>query len=60
MRSEAIFRAREIISNKYKLCQTVAKAVRVLNVSSRDTQRTINEAFERVAIVSDPPIVVVP
>ena len=56
MRSEAIFRAKEIIANKYKLCQTVAKASRRLHVSSTDTQGTINQAFERVSIGSDTPI----
>ena len=29
MRSEAIFRAKLMIENKYSLCQTVSKATRV-------------------------------
>jgi hypothetical protein len=53
MRSEAIFRAKEIIGNKYKLCQTVSKATRMLHISSRDTQATINDAFARIAVGSD-------
>ena len=56
MRSEAIFRANEIIANKYKLCQTVAKATRSLHISSRNTQETINNAFERIVTSSDVPI----
>lgn len=59
MRSEAIFRAKEIIANKYKLCQTVAKAARRLHISSTDTQGTINQAFERIAKGSDTPIAVI-
>jgi hypothetical protein len=57
MRSEAIFRAKEIIANKYKLCQTISKATRRLHVSSRNTQETINNAFERVAAGSDLPVI---
>jgi hypothetical protein len=53
MRSEAIFRAKENIANKYKLCQTVSIATRRLHISSRNTQETINNAFERVASGSD-------
>jgi len=58
MRSEAIFRAKEIIANKYKLCQTVSKATRRLHISSRDTQKTINNAFARIAVGSDVPILI--
>ena len=49
MRSEAIFRAKKVIENKYSLCQTVSKATRVLHISPRGTQETINAAFDRVA-----------
>ncbi len=49
MRSEAIFRAKEMIANKYCLCQTVSKATRLLHISSRNTQETINSAFAKVA-----------
>jgi len=56
MRSEAIFRAKEIIANKYKLCQTVSKATRRLHISSRNTQETINNAFERIATGSEIPV----
>jgi hypothetical protein len=58
MRSEAIFRAKEIIDNKYKLCQTVSKATRMLHISSRDTQATINDAFARIAVDSDLPVLI--
>jgi len=58
MRSEAIFRAKEIITNKYKLCQTVSKATRMLHVSSRDTQATINDAFARIAVGADLPVLI--
>ena len=58
MRSEAIFRAKEIIANKYTLCQTVSKATRMLHVSSRDTQATINDAFARIAVDSDSPVLI--
>jgi hypothetical protein len=58
MRSEAIFRAKETIANKYKLCQTVSKATRMLHISSRDTQATINDAFARIAVGSDLPVLI--
>ena len=58
MRSEAIFRAKEMIENKYSLCQTVAKATRVLHISPRGTQETINAAFDRVAAGSKFPIAI--
>ena len=49
MRSEAIFRAKETLSNRYQLCQTAAKTTRRLHVASRNTQDTINLAFEKIA-----------
>jgi hypothetical protein len=49
MRSEAIFRAKEIIDNKYQLCQTASKTTRLIHVASRDTQETINSAFKKIA-----------
>ncbi|HEX7158820.1 MAG TPA: hypothetical protein VF214_07385 [Edaphobacter sp.] len=49
MRSEAIFRAKEIIENRYQLCQTASKTARLIHVASRDTQETINNAFEKIA-----------
>jgi hypothetical protein len=49
MRSEEIFRAKEMIENKYSLCQTVSKATRRLHISPRSTQETISTAFARVA-----------
>lgn len=57
MRSEAIFRAKEILPNRYQLCQTAAKTTRLLHVSSRNTQETINSAFEKIA--ADSPVVAV-
>ncbi len=56
MRSEAIFRAKEVIENKYRLCQTVSKATRRLHVSSRNTQETINNAFAKIAVSSEFPV----
>ena len=53
MRSEIIFRAKEIIANKYMLCQSVAKATRRLHISSANTQETINSAIERIASGSE-------
>jgi hypothetical protein len=53
MRSEIIFRAKEMIDNKYQLCQTAAKATRRLHISSRNTQETINNAFTRIAADAD-------
>ena len=50
MRSEAIFRAKEAVSNRYQLCQTVAKAARRMHVGSQNPQDTINSAFEKVAV----------
>jgi hypothetical protein len=49
MRSELIFRARETVTNKYKLCQTASKATRRLHISSTNTTDTINSAFARIA-----------
>jgi hypothetical protein len=49
MRSELIFRAKETVSNKYKLCQTASKATRRLHISSKNTTDTINSAFARIA-----------
>jgi hypothetical protein len=56
MRSEMIFRAKVNIENKYELCQTAAKATRRLHVSSSDTQKTINNAFVRIATEAAAPI----
>jgi hypothetical protein len=53
VRSEIIFRAKEMIENKYQLCQTASKATRRLHISSRNTQETINNAFARIAEDSD-------
>ncbi len=49
MRSELIFRAKESVDNKYRLCQTVSKATRRLHISSKNTTETINNAFTRIA-----------
>jgi hypothetical protein len=49
MRSDSVFRAKEIIANRYQLCQTVSKATRKIHISSRNTQETINSAFEKIA-----------
>ncbi len=49
MRSELIFRARETVDNKYKLCQTASKATRRLHISAKNTTDTINDAFIRIA-----------
>ncbi|MGF7181635.1 hypothetical protein HDF11_003156 [Tunturiibacter psychrotolerans] len=49
VRSELIFRARETVDNKYKLCQTASKATRRLHISARNTTDTINDAFSRIA-----------
>ena len=49
MRSEAIFRAKETIANKYSLCQMVSKATRRLHIAPHSTQETINSAFATIA-----------
>ena len=49
MRSEAIFRAKETIENKYQLCQMASKTTRRIHIPSRNTQETINSAFEKIA-----------
>jgi hypothetical protein len=56
MRSELIFRAKESVANKYKLCQTASKATRRLHISSRNTPDTINNAFTRIAEGFDIPL----
>ncbi|WP_263379911.1 DNA-directed RNA polymerase subunit omega [Granulicella paludicola] len=58
MRSEIIFRASEAIDNKYKLCQTVAKATRRLHIGSQEMNQTINNAFLRIA--AEAPVRVIP
>jgi hypothetical protein len=59
MRSEAIFRAKKMIENKYSLCQTVSKATRVLHVSPRSTQETISSAFDQIASGANVPTPVI-
>jgi hypothetical protein len=49
MRSEAIFRAKETLSNRYQLCQMAAKTTRRMHIASRNTQDTINSAFQKIA-----------
>jgi hypothetical protein len=49
VRSELIFRARETVDNKYKLCQTASKATRRLHIAAKNTTDTINDAFSRIA-----------
>lgn len=49
MRSEAIFRAKETVGNKYELCQMASKTTRRIHIPSRNTQDTINSAFEKIA-----------
>jgi hypothetical protein len=56
VRSELIFRAKETVANKYKLCQTASKATRRLHISSKNTPTTINNAFVRIADGSDIPL----
>jgi hypothetical protein len=53
VRSELIFRARETVDNKYKLCQTASKATRRLHISAKNTTDTINDAFARIADEDD-------
>ena len=56
MRSELIFRAKETVDNKYKLCQTASKATRRLHIASKNTSDTINSAFSRIAEDFDIPV----
>jgi hypothetical protein len=58
MRSEAIFRAKEKIENKFSLCLTVSKATRRLHIAPRSTEETISSAFARIAAGSDLPIAI--
>ena len=58
MRSEEIFRAKEMIDNKFSLCLTVSKATRRLHVSPRSTGETISSAFAKVAEGPDVPVVI--
>ena len=55
MRSEAIFRAKETIENKYQLCQTVSKTTRMLHVANQNTQETISNAFTTIASSKESP-----
>ena len=56
MRSEAIFRAKETIANRYQLCQMAAKTTRTLHIPSRDTQATITSAVEKIADSKELPV----
>ena len=56
MRSEEIFRAKEMIENKYSLCLLVSKATRKLHISPRSTQETISSAFAKIANGSKSPV----
>jgi hypothetical protein len=58
MRSEAIFRAQEIIENKFSLCLTVSKATRRLHIAPRSTQETISSALARIAAGADLPVLI--
>jgi hypothetical protein len=49
VRSELIFRARETVDNKYKLCQTTSKATRSLHIAAKNTTDTINDVLLRIA-----------
>jgi hypothetical protein len=60
MRSELIFRAKETVDNKYKLCQTASKATRRLHIASKNTSDTINSAFSRIADDFDVAVVTSP
>jgi hypothetical protein len=53
VRSELIFRAKETVDNKYKLCQTASKATRRLHIAAKNTTDTINTAFLRIACGDD-------
>jgi hypothetical protein len=56
MRSEAIFRAKKMIDNKFSLCLTVSKATRRLHISPRSTGETISSVFVKVAEGADLPV----
>jgi hypothetical protein len=56
MRSEAIFRAKEMIDNRFSLCLTVSEATRRLHLSPRSTGETISSVFVKVAAGSDFPV----
>jgi hypothetical protein len=60
MRSEAIFRAKEALSNNYQLCQMAAKTTRRMHVPSQNPQDTINSAFQKIAADSTLAIAVNP
>ena len=60
MRSELIFRARETVDNKYKLCQTTSKATRRLHIAAKNTTDTINDALSRIAGGDDASLLVNP
>jgi hypothetical protein len=49
VRSELIFRARETVDNKYKLCQTTSEATRRLHIAAKNTTDTINDVLARIA-----------
>ena len=60
VRSELIFRAREKVDNKYKLCQTTSKATRRLHIDAKNTTDTINYALSRIAGGNESSLVVNP
>ena len=56
VRSELIFRARETVDNKYKLCQTTSKATRRLHIAAKNTTDTINYALSQIASGGESPL----
>lgn len=58
MRSEAIFRAKEMIENKFTLCLSVSKATRRTHISPRSTQETISSAFETIGSGAKLPVLI--
>ncbi len=56
MRSEAIFRAKEMNDNNFSLCLTDSKATRRLHISPRSTGETISSVFVKVAEGADLPV----
>ena len=49
MRSELVFAARQMLGNRFALCQAVAKAARKFHVAKTRFEDTTNAVLQRIA-----------
>lgn len=49
MRSSLVYAASKEIPNRFQLCQTIAKAARVLHLDNHPTESTINRVLQNIS-----------